>query len=133
MAPSTRYYKTMLNTGFPILKTFFECIHIISCKFFKELKKLIILTNCQVWNLSSDFIQTFYKQPPLCVFSLIANSKLKENMLMRIQAGDPVARYFGLKRGQVSLFFFVCIYNVQFAFTISNLQTSKIMINVNVS
>lgn len=31
------------------------------------------------------------------------NSKLKENMLMRIQVGDPVSRYFGLKRGQVSL------------------------------
>ncbi|KAH9632594.1 hypothetical protein HF086_001837, partial [Spodoptera exigua] len=33
---------------------------------------------------------------------LLTRYKLKENMLMRIQAGDPVARYFGLKRGQVS-------------------------------
>lgn len=33
---------------------------------------------------------------------LLQRYKLKENMLMRIQAGDPVARYFGLKRGQVS-------------------------------
>lgn len=32
---------------------------------------------------------------------LLQRYKLKENMLMRIQAGDPVARYFGLKRGQV--------------------------------
>lgn len=32
---------------------------------------------------------------------LLTRYKLKENMLMRIQAGDPVARYFGLKRGQV--------------------------------
>ncbi|KAK2722454.1 hypothetical protein QYM36_002853, partial [Artemia franciscana] len=31
----------------------------------------------------------------------IDKGKLKENHLMRIQAGDPVARYFGLKRGQV--------------------------------
>ena len=38
---------------------------------------------------------TFY------LFILFDRYKLKDNQLMRIQASDPVARYFGLKRGQV--------------------------------
>ncbi|KAJ8978422.1 hypothetical protein NQ317_018325 [Molorchus minor] len=37
----------------------------------------------------------------LCTCRAVERIKLKENMLMRIQAGDPVARYFGLKRGQI--------------------------------
>lgn len=32
---------------------------------------------------------------------LLTRYKLKDNQLMRIQQGDPVARYFGLKRGHV--------------------------------
>lgn len=32
---------------------------------------------------------------------ILQRYKLKESQLMRIQASDPVARYFGLKRGQV--------------------------------
>lgn len=32
---------------------------------------------------------------------LLTRYKIKENQLMRIQVNDPVARYFGLKRGRV--------------------------------
>ena len=32
---------------------------------------------------------------------LLSRYKLKDGQLMRIQASDPVARYHGLKRGQV--------------------------------
>ena len=41
---------------------------------------------------------------------LLARYKLKENQLPRIQQGDPVARYFGLKRGQVMLVSFTFAY-----------------------
>lgn len=55
---------------------------------------------------------------------LLCRYKLKENMLMRIQAGDPVARYFGLKRGQVCrTLFAVRIANN----SIFNLQVVKII------
>ena len=43
---------------------------------------------------------------------LLTRYKLKDNQLMRIQAGDPVARYFGLKRGTVRCLLRQCMDNI---------------------
>uniref|UniRef100_A0A8C9PF42 DNA-directed RNA polymerases I, II, and III subunit RPABC1 n=1 Tax=Spermophilus dauricus TaxID=99837 RepID=A0A8C9PF42_SPEDA len=67
-----------------------------SCFLLKQLSESLFLNKIQKKLVPEHVVMTKEE-----VTELLARYKLRENQLPRIQAGDPVARYFGIKRGQV--------------------------------
>ena len=62
-------------------------------EFFNESERVINITGHELFR---EHIPTPEEKE-----ELLANYKLTEAQLMRISVDDPVARYFGFKRGQV--------------------------------
>ena len=79
-----------------ILEQFLESELLINITEHELVPEHVVMTSEEKQELLNRYIRLYY-----IILNMNSRYKLKENMLMRIQAGDPVARYFGLKRGQV--------------------------------